>query len=345
MSYIKKTFRNWFGGASDSIESSLAPELEATPCPLCDFEAADSIVSPRGYAAGVVTRFPLARCKQCGLVFSNPRVKPSDIGAYYRKDYFGSTVDSSTLTQMLENNSKEWINILHKTNRTGGSVLDYGAGSGGMMAVMRLSGWQCTGIEPTATFRDRARVVAQSPVYESVDELRLNMSEAPFDVVTMFNVLEHVPSPIEVLREIGGVMRQDADLIILVPSIGTWEFAVSGEYHYGLQVPMHYIQFTPRHLREVLSKAGFDCYAIEHVPVTFLGMSRALQRGDAVFPLMRTEENPRTTAGRQSGLVKKAKLGGAVARALGIFNALVRQSPMIRAFAKPRNKLRTSGRG
>jgi 2-polyprenyl-3-methyl-5-hydroxy-6-metoxy-1,4-benzoquinol methylase len=80
----------------------------------------------------------------------------------------------------------------------GKSLLDFGCGNGGFLALAKTAAVSVTGIEPDKCWtdlHDRTGI----PVVSSFSSLP---DKAQFDVVTMFHVLEHIPDPIPILKKI-----------------------------------------------------------------------------------------------------------------------------------------------
>lgn len=322
-----------FPQAIDNRASNDAVEI--TNCPLCNSCDSQIILRPQGFAAGVTHRFPLSCCLHCGFVFSNPRVPSNQMDFYYGNNYFGNVADL-TISERSKIHSDEWKKVLLKTQKTNESwALDVGAGTGEFLSAINASGWKSVGIEPTSHFLHKAKLVSPcSKIYPDLSSLRHEHPELRFDVILLNNVLEHVPDPVAVLSELRTLLTEEGHLVVKIPSIGSWEFDLCGEFYYGLQLPHHYSQFTPNHLRTVFNMAGFSCYRIDHIPVSFLGLSRALFRGLPVFPLMQEPMREFTDESGNKKNIYKYSFGSILARIIGTVNSLLGQSPMIRGFAK-----------
>src|SRR5262249_53998185 len=78
-----------------------------------------------------------------------------------------------------------------------------------------------------------------------------------FDVITMWQSLEHVHAPLDVLREAHRLLAPAGKLIVAVPNIDSLAFRWFGQAWYGLDLPRHLIHFSPWTLRLMLHRAGF----------------------------------------------------------------------------------------
>jgi SAM-dependent methyltransferase len=78
-----------------------------------------------------------------------------------------------------------------------------------------------------------------------------------FDVITMWDVLEHLHQPLENLREIDRILKPDGLLILRVPNVSSWDAKLFKRSWAGYDAPRHLYVFSPSTLEELLLKAGF----------------------------------------------------------------------------------------
>ena len=94
----------------------------------------------------------------------------------------------------------------------GRSVLDFGCGAGGFLKAIRAEALSLQGIELQESYREALNSLGIPCLSELSDV------EVPVDVATMFHVLEHLPDPLQVLRQIHNVLTPiDGVLIVEVP--------------------------------------------------------------------------------------------------------------------------------
>src|SRR5687767_3926620 len=124
-------------------------------------------------------RFAIADCTTCGLGHTVPR--PADITRYYASYH----TPRSPLTRALC--ARRRVKRVAAVAR-GGTLLDIGCGDGSFLAAVREKGWQVTGTELSPTLaRERGL-----EVHGSIEEAR---ARGPFDCVTLWGSLEHLPDP------------------------------------------------------------------------------------------------------------------------------------------------------
>src|SRR5207245_96199 len=95
-------------------------------------------------------------------------------------------------------------------------LFDIGCGMGFFLDLMRREGWETMGVEPAPNAARHARERLGLDVVEgTIETARV---DGPFDVVTLWYVLEHVPNPVEILDRAAALLRPGGLLIVRVPN-------------------------------------------------------------------------------------------------------------------------------
>jgi SAM-dependent methyltransferase len=196
------------------------------------------------------------KCVSCGLVYQNPRPTFVEMAAHYPPDY-----ESYAPEPDAENSS--WL--LRQAIRYGvakrcryvtryehaGRLLDVGCATGIFLQGIRNCGnWEPYGVE----INEHAAHIAQ----EHGLDVRLGTLERAgfadefFDVVTLWDVLEHLHDPAGSLREIYRILKPDGLVVIRVPNASSWDSRLFGRYWAGLDAPRHLYVFTPKTLDALL---------------------------------------------------------------------------------------------
>jgi 2-polyprenyl-3-methyl-5-hydroxy-6-metoxy-1,4-benzoquinol methylase len=139
-------------------------------------------------------------------------------------------------------------------------LIDVGCGSGYFLDLARNGGFDVLGIEPFPAEAKHARELYNVDVVSGDSALR--DLEPRYDVATMWNVLEHSRNPVELVTEVGRVLRPGGVVLIEVPNMLLWRYLVPlrrwlGTKGPGLILYEHINHFTPRSLTAVLRQAGF----------------------------------------------------------------------------------------
>jgi len=241
--------------AMDACEPVTAPAIvwEETPCLLCGVsEPLPILEADDAYASRM--RFLLVRCRTCGLCFTNPRPDPASIRAFYPADY--------RCHQKKNERGATWqteLVLAALPTPRQGRLLDFGCGSGGFVRRMRTLGWDAIGLDAV---ENAATTTFDVPVFVGTLP-HPNWTSPCFDVITMWQSLEHVHQPLEVLRAARQVLVPGGKLIVTVPNFDSLASGWFGPNWYGLDVPRHLTHFTPATLERMLVATGFSSVRVD----------------------------------------------------------------------------------
>lgn len=203
------------------------------------------------------SRFVLGRCKKCGLLYLNPRPSPKDLEPHYPPGYYGPPSNEPPPSFF-------WRLSQIEKYKKGGKILDIGCSSGAFLGFLKAKGWDVYGLDNSAF----AIKIAAQHLGDRVSLTTLAEASYPlnsFDVVCLFEVLEHVPDTSVHLQEIHRILKPGGILCLSVPNFASWERILFGPWWNGLDAPRHLYQFTPKTLRMFLEAAGFESLEIRSV--------------------------------------------------------------------------------
>jgi len=204
----------------------------------------------------------MVRCLDCGLLFLNPRPKQEEMKIYYPQNYepYRRVVHAfkSNLGRILYRfKLRSRVNLVLEQG-SNGRLLDIGCAAGGFLWEMRnQGGWDVRGVEVDAASVDFARRKLGLDVYHGT----MGESCFPddyFDVVTMWDVIEHLYDPFETLIEIRRVLKPGGKLIISTPNADSWDAYFFGRYWIGLDFPRHLYVFSPGTLGRLLKRVDLQ---------------------------------------------------------------------------------------
>lgn len=136
-----------------------------------------------------------------------------------------------------------------------GRILDVGCSYGWFLHVAAERGWATTGIEATDATAAEARAAGLDVRTGTIQQAGL--ADASFDVVCLWDVLEHVPAIDSFLGEIRRVLKPGGLLAINSPNIASVMARQAGADWSWLLLPHHVWQFTPGSMRATLQSRGF----------------------------------------------------------------------------------------
>ncbi len=197
-----------------------------------------------------------------------------------------------------------WLDrVLLNAGATRGTFLDVGCSNGSLIHAMRQLGWTVTGIDINAA----AIEIAQRNGLEArVASLHAaDFADDCFNVVYLGDVIEHVPSPREMCREIHRILRPGGILVMRTPN-ATCGFAglTLAAARTGLvswahsEAPYHLHEFTPLALRKLIESAG-----LEMLWSSCEGRGRFLYKLGAVGTFDRLKKRLRQRDSRRSALL------------------------------------------
>jgi 2-polyprenyl-3-methyl-5-hydroxy-6-metoxy-1,4-benzoquinol methylase len=200
---------------------------------------------------------PIVRCTACGLIRQNPQPQPTDLVQAYQE------VADERYEEEASGRVETFSRALRDIQRheSGGRLLDVGCHIGIFLEVARKAGWETYGVEPSRWSAQRARARGLN-----VQDGTLAEADLPpdmFDVITMWDVIEHLADPLEELRRAYRLLRPNGLLAISTMNVDTWFPRLLGR-RWPWYMQMHLYYFTPKTLRRMLDQAGFEMF--EMVP-------------------------------------------------------------------------------
>ncbi len=237
--------------------------VEVVKCDVCGCDEADILFEAYDRWFKLPGRFPVRRCRVCGLLYLSPRPDPTESGRYYPPEYgpFLSAIEDEPSAWRRLNRRYELYKrtrLVHSAVREPGAALDVGCATGVFLDAMRRQGWDVQGVEPDTRAADYARTRLQLSVHTG--ELQdAGFADRQFDLVTMWDVLEHVHRPRATLLEAARLTRPGGTLILGLPNPEGLEARLFGPAWAGWDSPRHLYVFSACVIRRLLADTGWQC--------------------------------------------------------------------------------------
>jgi len=234
--------------------------LETVTCALCGADRPRFLFEGWDRLHGVPGRFRVVQCPECGLCYLNPRPAPSAIGAYYPEAYEPHLASRQAAGRRLLRWDQGYEH--HKRLRAIGTyappgrLLDVGCGTGAFLDYARGRGWEVQGVE----LMDAAAAYCREQLGLDVvtgDLLSAGFGDQRFDVVTLWNVFEHLHDPRAALAEIRRILRPAGLLVLACPSLDSLDARIFGPAWVGYEVPRHLYAYSRDTLDRMLGESGF----------------------------------------------------------------------------------------
>ena len=241
-------------------ESDVSMEtVEKTSCALCGSNETDLLFVGRDRLHSAPGEFTVVQCKNCSLVYLNPRPAWTEMEGYYPTDYAPYTqLAGSPLQRLIKSGGLRRKQRLVQKQKSSGALLDVGCGAGDFIRFMAENGkWRVFGIEPSAQAARRAAQISGGEVFCGRLE---DATFAPhsFDVITMWHVMEHLYDPRGALDVLRRTLKPGGKLIVAVPVLDSIDAGLFGAYWSGYDVPRHLFTYSKATLTEMLTTSGFS---------------------------------------------------------------------------------------
>jgi 2-polyprenyl-3-methyl-5-hydroxy-6-metoxy-1,4-benzoquinol methylase len=238
-------------------------------CPICGSgRLADLLIAPDRFHLRK-EKYRLVRCQSCSGVWQDNPPSPAEMGQHYTEDYHNAIVAAGEGAA-----SDRWKDQVKTISRykSGGALLDMGCSSGGFLSTMKGTAWDLYGTEMEESTAERARTSTGAKVFVG-DAVEAPFLPSSFDVITCFDVLEHVYSPRQFLAKSLEWLKPSGIFYAMMPNIASWEARLFGSYWFGLELPRHISHFSPRSLGCLMAEIGFEAVSVKTPPVSYVELS------------------------------------------------------------------------
>jgi SAM-dependent methyltransferase len=227
-------------------ESPIEDSSSLRPCPLCGSRLFRSVFEP------------IKKCRGCGLCQVNPLGKfrgENETEAYFLKEYLPLYL-ANRENSLAERRAH--ISAIRGYCRLPGRprLLDVGCAMGSMLQEAKAAGWDPVGVETSEFAANYAEEHSGCPVYAGTLQKAGFPSES-FDVVTLMDVIEHVPYPVDLMDEIHRVLRPGGVVFLVTPNFSSFFVRLYGPTAYGVWPDQHVVYFQPSTIERLLRDVGF----------------------------------------------------------------------------------------
>jgi 2-polyprenyl-3-methyl-5-hydroxy-6-metoxy-1,4-benzoquinol methylase len=166
-------------------------------------------------------------------------------------------------------------------------ILDIGCGFGYFLKLCEQYGYETYGVDISKYAIEQAKLNTKSKLSVCDIEKHTFSSKDFFDVITMFDVIEHFKSPYRVLKEIFELLTPKGLGFITTPNINSLQRLVRREKFTGFTDKTHLYLFTPSSLKYLIEQCGFKVIRIEtlstHQPPLIAKFLRITKLGGEIW--------------------------------------------------------------
>ena len=235
---------------------------EITFCENCGSNQFILLFSGGDKLLGLEGNFNILECKNCGIYLLSPKLPSKEMERYYPEEYIcyqGAIEDDPHFLSRLNRNGalQKRCKIITKISDKPGKILDVGCATGIFLNGMEKRGWEGKGIEPNQSAAEYAKQRFGLDVFCGY-LFDANLPDDYFDVITIWDVLEHVPDPGQLMCEIYRLLKPGGVVIATLPNGKAWERFIFKEYWVGWEIPRHYRTYTPTTITNFLKEQSFN---------------------------------------------------------------------------------------
>jgi len=273
--------------------------LEQIECPLCnssDYELMRAAAYPPEvtrqdllsvYSAASEEKLfdAIVQCRECSLIYLNPRVRADIILESYSSAKRPAT--DATFVRQNEHRVATFRRSLRHLIKAYGLapsrssyVLDVGCASGAFPKAAHDLGFTAIGVEPNRWMAERGRRVYGLDVRTGVLEDQ-DFGGRKFDLITLWDVIEHLVNPCEIVSIIGSHLKDDGLLVVNFPNHDSLARRLLGQ-NWPMYANVHLTYFTSKTMTRLLAKMGFQVIRIRPFYQT-LELGYVLKRAAAKF--------------------------------------------------------------
>ena len=221
-----------------------------------------ALVNSFSYAsrkAPELMHFEYLRCDTCRLLYSSKRVSADALEQAYKSAEFDAPLESEYAAKTYRRLSSRFL-------RSGDSLLDVGCGDGAFLAECRNLGLNVQGIEPSDQASDGAEPTWRSLIFNG--PYQRFESEEGFDLITLFQTIEHLDGPMSFLKWAHGRLKPGGHLLIACHDHEAPVNRVMKERSPIFDIE-HLQLFSRTALRRALQTAGFEVKSLNRYSNTY----------------------------------------------------------------------------
>jgi SAM-dependent methyltransferase len=234
--------------------------LQNNKCYLCRNSNVEKAFEKLGWS--------ISKCSDCKLYrldFKGSYHK--FISDYYNKDFFTGSSQRAGYFDYEGDRQAEKKNMLQYLNgitqfKNQGRLLDVGCATGLFMLEAQKKNFKVNGIDVSKYAIDIAKQRFGKNVTQTSFE-KANIRKNTYDVITLFDVIEHVSDPRKVLKKIKNILNENGLLVINTGDTDSLMAKLQGKNWHFFIPPQHFFYFSQRNLTTLLVELGFKVVRVD----------------------------------------------------------------------------------
>jgi len=206
--------------------------------------------------------FKIALDQQTGVLKTMPAPNPESLKKYYQtQQYISYTSNPKTTLEkayvfVRKIRIAKKIKTIKKLLNKGGSLLDFGCGTGDFLLKAMEAGLVVAGIEPDKKARESAAVKTRSRIYRSKEHAGADSNK--YDVITLWHSLEHVLDLEPTIVFLKNKLKPGGKILVAVPNHKSYDAKHYKEKWAAYDTPRHIWHFDQTSIEKIFNVYGFE---------------------------------------------------------------------------------------
>ena len=230
--------------------------LEEVPCYLCGHDEGKLLVDD--------PPFKVLLCGSCGLGYTSPRLIGDRIHEIYGDEYWNSDSAKDYGYSSYEEDVSGYLRTfelradLISPHKASGRLLEVGSAAGFFLSVMDKRGYEVHGLEISTEIAESSRKRFGLENIRSCLLEDAGYDPGTFDLVTMWDVVEHMADPIVELRRLRDLLVDDGVLVLQTQDVSSFTRKLLGRRWHHFKQLEHIYHFNPPTIEILLQRSGFE---------------------------------------------------------------------------------------
>jgi len=198
----------------------------------------------------------IVECDHCGLKFVDPLPTEEVIEEFYNKHKQPTQerIEIYLKTRASrDRRDQRKLKLLEKIQKNKGQLLDIGCGMGLFVKNAADHGWKAQGVDLDREMIDFGKKTFGANLSCS---MLSELPEGHFDVITMFNLIDHLQTPVSFLKEVERILKPNGIIYTNLHDAGGWKARKYQADWSAYCPPMHLYYYTPLNLELLVNKSG-----------------------------------------------------------------------------------------
>lgn len=212
----------------------------------------------------------ITKCPSCQLYALKFEADyDSFIEEYYNEEFFTGSQNRAGYVDYLGDDWPERQNMNRYLSRikhykTGGKLLDCGCATGLFLQVAKKAGFEVKGFDVSDYAVEKAVSILGDGVVSKATMSSAKFPRGSFDVITLFDVIEHLEDPRQDLSRVATWLAKDGIIMINTGDVSSVLARLEGKKWHFFVPPQHLFYFSRKTITMLLSQAGLEVFRIDY---------------------------------------------------------------------------------